>query len=137
MMQTSTGHPSSWLHGADPVLGWAAIYWVGDGPVRVYTSIPVDSLGSLRFLYEPVATRLPNNGLQEYYCFHRQDRHLYTIDLNGYDVYYLLGRDDPVYGFYLSDTDWSWLAHAVRVEVYGRRGLWGQDFDDWLNKVPT
>lgn len=128
-----------YLRDAGCVLGWAAVYWTGAGDPTVFVSIDTtyqsSPAGRWVCSYDPA--KLPSQGLQQYFVFLRDRSHLYTINYNGFDLYHLLGKPEPVEGYYLSDADWVSICNFSDHEVYGRRGLWGKDFDDWQNEVPT
>jgi hypothetical protein len=128
-----------YLRDVECLLGWAAVYWTGAGDPTVYASIATgyESSPAGRWLYEPDPEDLPSQALQHYFAFYRSERHLYSIHHNGYDEYHLIGRDEPVEGYYLSDADWVSVCGFCDHEVWGRRGLWGRDYDDWQNEVPV
>lgn len=124
-MPTTTGRPEEYLERlAGEVVGWAAVYWDGTGRIRVFSPLP-----AVEGWERADPAELPGEGLQVYLVFGAEDRHLYTLRLQGFDEYHFVGREGVVLGKFLTDAQWEFLTELVTRDVWGRRGLFAPR--DW------
>jgi len=120
-----------WDIAPERVLGWAALYWDGQGSVNqadVYSSIETPWSTVL----DP--EQLPTTGLQAYLVFVRRNSCLYTAWFDGYDEYWLMGKTAPVAGVLLSDAKWGQMQNRIRQAWQNRSAFLGA-YTDWLNEV--
>jgi hypothetical protein len=138
-MPTSSGTVAEWSYGriaVDRVLGWAALYWDGSGGVNtadLYTSIPVNWAGAI---HTPDPNDLPLDDLQIYLLFWRRNSSMFCEWMDGWDEFWLWGKDDMVLGTMLSDNKWSQVQSRARNVIYDHRGQFKQGITDWINSVP-
>lgn len=106
----STGPSDDWLKNngvrQSEILAWSALYWDGTGNVAsasVFTSVVNTSWGIT--VLDP--SILNENNLQAYIVVFRRKGKAYSIWLDGFDEYFLIGRANPVYGKMLPDDSWK------------------------------
>ena len=87
-----TGEVDEYLYrvGIDRVIGWVAIYARETGDIVVYNSRTTDP------------NDLPDVNLQCYQVYYRRHSKVFTIWIDGYDEYALIGKRTRVHGLLLS-----------------------------------
>lgn len=133
----STGPVADWIVEMEVpneavILGWAALYWDGSGSVNqadIYSSVP--TAWSVE-VADPET--LPDSNMQGYLVFFRHWGGCYTIWLDGYDDYYLIGKTNVVTGLMLADAKWGQMQARIR-QAWQNRSVFTAGFQDWANEV--
>jgi hypothetical protein len=101
-----TGTVDEYLHevGMDRVMGWVAVYAQEVGDLDVFWS------------YDAEPNDLPDDNLQAYLVFYKRHSKVYTIWIDGYDEYSLIGKDKIVKGKMLSDKRFVEVQKVAKIQ---------------------